>query len=144
MRYWKIYLLSLFCFSIVLFKLFGTQEPPLMAAQKNTPTRDIHLFAVEYQSQINGKKQEVYRFDPGTIVVQQGERIRLHLHGFHGKEHSFSLPAWNIHGKIQKGKVTTITFPANKLGTFELICHNHATKDTHGPMVSYITIVKSS
>ncbi|MFC4548511.1 cupredoxin domain-containing protein [Paenactinomyces guangxiensis] len=84
---------------------------------------------------------EAYRWDPGTIVVQKGESIRLHLHGLHGKVHRFSSPGLNIKGMVKKGEITTVTFQPNRNGTFELICHDHLTPETHGPMIGYITVI---
>lgn len=106
-----------------------------------SPVRDIHLFTVEYKATINGKEAEAYRWDPGTIVLYKGEKVRLHLHGFHGKEHYFSIPAFNMKGTVKKGQVTTVEFQPDRTGTFELICHNHSTPAAHGPMIGYITVI---
>jgi heme/copper-type cytochrome/quinol oxidase subunit 2 len=106
-----------------------------------SPVRDIHLFTVEYKAQVNDNEMEAYRWDPGTIVLYKGETVRLHLHGFHGKEHNFSIPAFNMKGTVKKGQVTTVEFQPDRTGTFELICHNHLTPAAHGPMIGYITVI---
>ncbi len=119
---------------------------PAQASQSHISphsVRDIHLFTVEYQIQSTSTKKEVYRFDPGTLVVHQGERIRLHIHGFHGKEHHFRIPAFQIQGKVKKGETTTVTFTPQQLGTYELICDNHASTSSFGPMITYITVIPS-
>ncbi|SEN79276.1 cupredoxin domain-containing protein [Lihuaxuella thermophila] len=119
------------------------QEPSLDKAATATvsPVRDIHLFTVEYNAKMNDKKAEAYRWDPGTIVLHKGESVRLHIHGFHGKEHPFSIPAFHLKGTVKKGQVTTVEFQPDRTGTFELICHNHLTSAAHGPMIGYITVV---
>jgi nitrosocyanin len=105
--------------------------------------RDIHLFTVEYKATINNQPVEVYRWDPGQIVVKKGETIRLHLHGFHGSEHHFSIPEFQISGTLKKGELKTVQFRAKRIGTFEIICHTHQTPHLHGPMIGYITVVSS-
>ncbi|SFJ22651.1 cupredoxin domain-containing protein [Thermoflavimicrobium dichotomicum] len=114
---------------------------PAYAAANPLPVRDVHLFTVEYKTKINGQEAEVYRWDPGQIIVKKGETVALHLHGFHGKEHAFSIPKLQIKGKVKKGETTTVTFQAKEPGTYELICHNHYTHQQHGPMIGYITVV---
>jgi heme/copper-type cytochrome/quinol oxidase subunit 2 len=119
-------------------------DKPATASTKPIPapqTRDIHVFTVEYKTTQAGKEVDVYRFDPGTIVVVKGEKIRLHIHGFNGKVHHFSLPQFGINGSVQKGKVATAEFEAKQTGTFELICHDHRSESQKGPMIAYVTVV---
>jgi nitrosocyanin len=94
---------------------------------------------VEHKATIDNQAVELYRWDPGQIVVKKGETIRLHLHGFHGKEHHFSIPEFQITGMLKKGEVKTVEFRAKRVGTFEIICHSHQTP----PMIGYITVVSS-
>ncbi|MBA4544072.1 MULTISPECIES: cupredoxin domain-containing protein [Thermoactinomyces] len=107
----------------------------------NAKTRDIHLFTVEYKTLLSGKEKEVYRFDPGTVIVMKGEKIRLHIHGLNGKVHHFSIPELKVAGSVEKGKIATLEFTADRTGTFELICHDHITETHEGPMIGYVTVV---
>ncbi|MFC7441702.1 cupredoxin domain-containing protein [Laceyella putida] len=124
------------------------QDTPTMGnstarANGKAVTRDIHLFTVEYKANHAGKEVEVYRFDPGFVTVAKGEKIRFHIHGFHGKEHHFSIPSFHVKSTVKKGEVTTVEFTPDKTGTFEIICHNHMTDQHEGPMIGYITVVPS-
>lgn len=141
MRYQKTILSLLFCV-FTIFPLLYTPSWKSAQAVTHPAKRDIHLFTVEYQNKLNNQKHEVYRFDPGSITIHHGEQIRLHIHGFHGKMHTFSIPGFNIKSSVKKGDVTTIDFTADQLGTFEIICHEHATAKANGPMIAYLTIVK--
>jgi heme/copper-type cytochrome/quinol oxidase subunit 2 len=134
MKFWREALIS----AIILFLFLE----PNMAQAQETSTRVIHLYTIEHNATINGQKAEVYRWDPGQIVVKKGETVSLHIHGFHGKEHIFSIPKLNIKGKVHKGMTTTVTFSADQPGTYELICHNHFTSQQHGPMIGYITVIE--
>ncbi|MDR6224176.1 cupredoxin domain-containing protein [Desmospora profundinema] len=100
-----------------------------------------HLVTTEFETRIGGKVIEVYRWDPGTLVLHKGDRVRLVLHGIHGKEHHFTLEGYNQSGTVKKGQTTTIRFEANQTGTFRLICHNHHQSEDKGPMVAYITVL---
>lgn len=100
-----------------------------------------HLVTTEFKTRIGGKVLEVYRWDPGTLVVHKGDRVRLVLHGIHGKEHHFTLEGYNQSGTVKKGQSTVIQFEANQTGTFRLICHNHHQAENNGPMVAYITVL---
>lgn len=141
------FLLVLIGVAILLPAVPWFKEAPVLekAASGTVSTgkiRDIHLFTVEYKATINGQEAEAYRWDPGTIVIQKGETVRLHLHGFHGKEHHFSIPAFKVKGTVKKGEVTAVEITPKRTGTFELICHNHLSHHTHGPMIGYISVVQ--
>jgi heme/copper-type cytochrome/quinol oxidase subunit 2 len=106
-----------------------------------TPEKTFHLVAVEYKSEVNGREIEVYRWDPGSIVVNKGDRVNLILHGIHGKVHNFSLKEFGVSGVVQKGEKTRVSFTADKPGTYQLICHDHGTVENNGPMIAYITVL---
>ncbi|SDW51713.1 Cupredoxin-like domain-containing protein [Marininema mesophilum] len=106
-------------------------------------TQTFHLITTEYTTKVNGKKLEVYRWNPDTIIVHKGDQVKLVLHGIHGKEHQWSLQDFNRSGTIHKGKTSEVSFTANKVGTFALVCHNHQTPTSNGPMTAYITVLDS-
>jgi heme/copper-type cytochrome/quinol oxidase subunit 2 len=103
--------------------------------------KTFHLITTEYKTTVNGKEMEVYRWNPGNLVVREGDQVKLVMHGVHGKVHHFSLKEFGLQGTVKKGKATTVRFVADKPGTYELICHNHHGVDQNGPMVAYITVL---
>ncbi|MEW9033617.1 MAG: cupredoxin domain-containing protein [Planifilum fimeticola] len=106
-----------------------------------TPEKTFHLITVEYKSEVNGREIEAYRWDPGSIVVNKGDRVNLVLHGIHGKTHNFSLSEFGVSGVVRKGEKTRVSFLADKPGTYQLICHDHAAAENNGPMIAYITVL---
>ncbi len=106
-----------------------------------TPEKTFHLVTVEYEGEAEGKEIEAYRWDPGFITVNQGDKVNLVLHGVNGREHRFSLKEFGISGVVRKGKTARVSFVADKPGTYQLICHDHATADTNGPMIAYIMVL---
>ncbi|OYD09462.1 cupredoxin domain-containing protein [Paludifilum halophilum] len=103
--------------------------------------KTFHLVTTEYKTKVDGKELEVYRWDPGSLVVNRGDKVKLKLHGVHGKQHDFTLQGYDRKGTVKKGKTTTINFVADKPGTYELVCHNHHTAEANGPMIAYITVL---
>ncbi|SDC11551.1 Cupredoxin-like domain-containing protein [Melghirimyces thermohalophilus] len=101
----------------------------------------FHLVTTEYKTEHRGKELEVYRWNPGNLVVREGDRVHLVLHGLHGKEHHFSLKEFGVQGTVRKGEKTTVNFTADRPGTYELVCDNHHTAKSNGPMVAYITVL---
>ncbi|WNR45189.1 cupredoxin domain-containing protein [Paenibacillus roseipurpureus] len=103
--------------------------------------RTIHLVAGEFKSTTaDGKTIEAYRWDPGTIVVRKGERIKLSILGINGDSHPFLIEGLNVSGEVKKGKETIVHFTANQEGTYRLICMTHTDMAHNGPMIGYIQV----
>ncbi len=60
-------------------------------------------------------------FDPEEIRVKQGERIRLTVTGA-GRDHGFSLQAFDIALTVAPGETKTVEFVAEKTGMFPFEC----------------------
>lgn len=67
-----------------------------------------------------------YRWDPGTIVVNQGDRVTLEIVGINGDEHPFTIEGYWISDVVRRGRITRVTFLADKAGIFKVICRKHA------------------
>jgi plastocyanin len=110
-------------------------------ADKNEKAREIHLVTGEFSSELSdGTKIETYRWDPGTIFVEVGEKINLSILGVNGKEHPFMIENTNIKGTVKKGEETIIPLQFNQEGIYRLICLTHADKTSEGPMIAYIVV----
>jgi plastocyanin len=68
---------------------------------------------------------ETYRWDPGTVVVNQGDVVTLEIVGINGKEHPFSIEGYNLSDVVKRGQVTRVTFTADKAGIFKITCGAH-------------------
>lgn len=67
-----------------------------------------------------------YRWDPGTIVVNQGDTVTLEIVGINGDEHPFTIEGYWVSDVVTRGKITRLTFVADKAGIFKIICRKHA------------------
>ena len=110
-------------------------------AAEPTAERTIHMVTGEFKSTTaDGKTIEAYRWDPGTVVVQKGERIKLSIYGVNGQSHPFLIEGLNISGEVKKGKETVVHFTADQEGTYRIICLTHTDIAHNGPMIGYIVV----
>ena len=88
----------------------------------------------------NGKEMEAYRWDPGTIFLEKGEKVRLSINGINGEEHPFNIEGTKIKGMVKKGEETVVPLQFDKEGTYRLICDVHSDRKHNGPMIAYIVV----
>jgi cytochrome c oxidase subunit 2 len=81
------------------------------AKPEGTPASGVH------EIQVTLKK---YEFDPGTLRVRKGEKVRLTLFAL-DHDHGFRL-AFDVDQKVPKGTTTVVEFTADKAGTFQFRC----------------------
>jgi len=62
-----------------------------------------------------------YQFEPSSIVVRQGESVRLELTSA-DVTHGFALPAYFIDVRIEPGKTREVNFVATDPGTYGFAC----------------------
>ncbi len=68
---------------------------------------------------------ETYRWDPSTIVVNQGDVVTLEIIGINGAEHPFTIEGYNLSDVVKRGQITRVTFIADKSGIFKIKCGVH-------------------
>jgi plastocyanin len=108
-------------------------------ADKNI--REIHMVTGEFKTKMkDGKEIEAYRWDPGTILIEKGEKVRLIISGINGEEHPFYIEGTAMKGKVKKGEDTIVPLQFNKEGTYRLVCEIHPDRDHNGPMIAYIVV----
>ncbi|UOF91447.1 cupredoxin domain-containing protein [Fodinisporobacter ferrooxydans] len=131
-------LITAACISMLLFPTYLSQPAYAADSIKNIwiVTDEIKVPAKDGHG-----KLEVYRWDPGTIVLHQGDRVMLHIYGVKGKSHPFELEGYNVKGIAMQGQVTKIMFTADKAGTFPFICLTHRDKEHDGPMIAYFEVL---
>ncbi|GIQ71027.1 hypothetical protein DUZ99_01575 [Xylanibacillus composti] len=103
--------------------------------------RVIHMVTGEFEAEVAEDKEiEAYRWDPGTIVVNQGEHVKLSILGVNGKSHPFYIEGTSIKGEVKQGQETVIDLKFDKTGTYRLICLAHPDANHNGPMIAYIVV----
>ena len=68
---------------------------------------------------------ETYRFDPGTVVVNEGETVTLEIVGINGKEHLITVEGYGLSTVLKRGEVQRLIFVADKPGIFKIECSIH-------------------
>ena len=71
-----------------------------------------------HEFQMTAKK---YEFDPGTITVKKGERVKLVITAL-DKDHGFKIKEFGVEQVLKKGEPTTVEFTADKAGEFPFVC----------------------
>jgi plastocyanin len=109
--------------------------------QEGKDIREIHMVTGEFSTKTkNGKELEAYRWDPGTVFLEKGEKVMLSINGINGEEHPFYIEGTQIKGKVKKGEETLVPLQFKKEGTYRLICEVHSNRSTNGPMIAYIVV----
>src|SRR5579863_5045644 len=62
-----------------------------------------------------------YDFNPSTIRVKKGERVRLLITAL-DRAHGLKIEAFKVDQKLPKGEEVTIEFTADQSGTFPFQC----------------------
>ena len=68
---------------------------------------------------------ETYRFDPGTVVVNEGDTVTLEIVGINGKEHPITIDGYGLSTVLKRGEVRRLKFLADKPGIFRVMCAIH-------------------
>ena len=86
----------------------------------------FHMVTGEFKSTgPDGKTIEVYRWDPGHIVVPRGKPVELHITGVNGAAHPFVIEGLGVRGIVRKGETTVVRFTAEHAGTYPIVCLTH-------------------
>lgn len=126
---------------IIVAAVFLSWDKARLANSQPAAARTIELLTVEYSTKLaDGKELEVYRWDPGTILIGRGETIELRINGVNGSSHPFVIEGLGIKGEVKKGQTTIVRFTAERAGTYPIICLTHTDMNHSGPMVGYITV----
>jgi len=66
-----------------------------------------------------------YRWDPGTVIVNQGDEVELHIWGVNGAQHPAFIDEYVPEFTVTRGHLTVVNFTADKAGTFRIHCNAH-------------------
>jgi len=80
---------------------------------------------------VNGEAEDVktvdvtasrFQFEPATITVAEGDRVRLRLHSL-DRPHAFAIKAFRVKALIPRaGEAITVEFVADRAGSFDFTC----------------------
>ena len=81
-----------------------------------------------------------YAFEPATISVAEGDRVRLHLRST-DRAHGIGIKAFGVKALIPKtGEVATVEFIADRAGTFDITCSEYCGTG-HGAMTGKLIVL---
>jgi heme/copper-type cytochrome/quinol oxidase subunit 2 len=109
-------------------------------AQNGQNIREIHMVTGEFKAKMkDGTEMASYRWDPGTIFLEKGEKVNLYISGINGEEHPFYIEGTSLKGNVKKGEEVIVPLHFEQTGTYRLICKTHNETD-HSPMIAYIVV----
>ncbi len=107
------------------------------------------VVGLEYSTPAGGQVKTIdvvasrFHFDPATIAVVQGERVRLRLRSA-DRGHAFAIKAFRVKALIPKiGEEVTVEFVADRAGTFEFTCAEYCGTG-HGRMKGSLVVLESA
>lgn len=68
---------------------------------------------------------ETYTWAPDQIVVYEGDTVNLEIIGINGAKHESEIEGYVDSFVVERGKLTSLSFVANEVGVFKMICHTH-------------------
>ena len=68
---------------------------------------------------------ETYTWAPDQIVVNQGDTVNLEIIGINGARHDSFIEEYVDEFVVERGKLTSISFTADKAGVFKIVCTIH-------------------
>ncbi|GAA0318325.1 hypothetical protein GCM10008967_06100 [Bacillus carboniphilus] len=108
---------------------------------KSEDVRDIHMITAEFTMTMeNGKTMDAYRWDPGSIFIEKGEKVNLKIYGINGSEHPFYIEGTDIRGTVKKGEETVVPLQFDKEGVYKIVCTIHQGEHHQAPMIGYIYV----
>lgn len=116
------------------------QSKPASAPAASSDVQVYHMVTGEFESTVDGKKIESYRFDPGSIYVKKNQPVELRISGINGQSHPFVIEGLGISGTVNKGKTTVVKFTPKESGVYTIICETHSEQNSGAPMIGYLYV----
>ncbi|MBI2913851.1 MAG: hypothetical protein HYY03_08015 [Chloroflexi bacterium] len=66
-----------------------------------------------------------YRWEPGTVLVNEGDEVELWIWGVNGSSHPSHIEEYVPQFTVTRGQLTVVSFTADKVGTFKIHCSAH-------------------
>ena len=68
---------------------------------------------------------ETYTWAPDQVIVTQGDTVNLEIIGINGASHDSTIEGYADSFLVERGKITQVSFVADKAGVFKIICKTH-------------------
>lgn len=108
----------------------GTPAPNTAAPSTATPSTGATSAAAPSTVEVTVKMNE-FSFDPGTVNIPLGSKVKITLVNEGSRNHNFNIQGpYDIQSDVlDPGKSQTISFTADKAGTFQIVCTQRGHKD---------------
>ena len=105
-------------------------EPKGSTSVEKEPFPDAALpegggYALEEPNAEGEWEVETYAWSPKQIIVNEGDTVKLEILGVNGARHEGSIEGYVQSFVVERGKLTSLTFVADKAGVFKIGCATH-------------------
>ena len=126
-------------------EVYEKDESNPAAVYKQEDTRierkgnEVHVYGIAMRSKF------IFDHDaerPDVIEVNEGDKVIIHLTNIDFDEditHGFAINKYDLNMEVQPGQTNTISFTADKAGTFPLYCTNFCSA-LHQEMTGYLLV----
>ena len=66
-----------------------------------------------------------YIWQPSQVIVNEGDEVTLEFVGINGAAHPTTIAAFGQTFTVKRGQAHRVTFTADKVGSFGIMCHTH-------------------
>lgn len=98
------------------------EEPVTLPPEEGSLVHDVEQQVVEPQVVEISMTAKRWEFEPGTITVKKGQKVKLNIKSV-DVTHGFALPDFGVSQRLEPGKEVTVEFTADKKGTFTFFCN---------------------
>ncbi|MCV0398682.1 MAG: cupredoxin domain-containing protein [Nitrosarchaeum sp.] len=112
--------------------MMSSQSSQTIPTNEDPQTRifQISMEEVEFYAEVKNEGEEtiafveLHRWEPNTIIVNQGDTVVLEITNPRKHAHTLSIPAFNINSEMlePRGGVDAVTFVADSPGVFTFYC----------------------
>ncbi len=135
--------LSLFIVGCTKNTVSSTSQPPQSPPASNQPTSSPANPPISPSTTPRVIKLEAFSwgFNPSTITVKKGETIKLDITATSGT-HSLTIQGYNVNSDtVSPGHDASVTFIADKVGTFEFFCSTYC-GEGHKDMIGKLIVTE--
>jgi plastocyanin len=103
----------------------ATHKPEAFPTEKLPPGKGLQLRG---PTETGEWSVRAFAFIPPQVVVEQGDRVRLHFVGVQGSSHAIDVKGNGVDERftLPRGTVKTIEFEPTTPGIIDIVCHDHA------------------
>lgn len=96
-------------------------------------------YVIKKPDQTGRWEVSAYVWTPNQIIVNEGDEVTLQFVGINGASHPTEIKGLSKPFTVLRGRVTTVSFKADRPGVYPIVCHTH-----HPSMTGEVVVLPRS